>query len=259
MTPPGVPPVGYYALPEFLAHPDFTLQDAASQVLGALLHDSGRENDEGSQLAAADAELRANHAGFVRENKVYVFAKGGLEAAKAAAMRRGTASSASEEQFEAALVHAGWAEYSPAPAKNSAVVNGRRRKVWPIPAYVRTHAGPSTPNPLEPDEALRSLVDSIGLKYTARLAGVSVSSVKNWLYADVPITWARQERIVVAAMLTGLLTASGALNPLYWLFQPSPALQTFYWIPAVPCDALEHGVSRKILLAAAQRSVAALI
>ncbi|MFK4298189.1 hypothetical protein ABH924_003350 [Arthrobacter sp. GAS37] len=254
---PPVLPLSVYTLPAFLAHPEFTVDDVASRVLSALLHGTSAGADYRGQLEAVDARLRGLGAGFLRGHTIHLFPRQALHAAKAAARERGGMVSASASRFEASLIAAGWADGAPGPVRTDVLVNGKRRTVWTVPAYVQTHAGTFTPAAREPVDALRALTLLLGLDFTARLAGTSRSSVENWLYAGVPITVARRQRLITSAMIAELLTAAGTRDPVFWLTQPSKALLRVKDVPGIPLDALEAGVDHQVLLSAALRSCAA--
>ena len=260
-APEGLPPVlaqgATYTLPGFLAHPQFRLKDVASSVLSSLLREAGAEGDYRSQLAATDARLRECGAGALKEHTLHLYPRQALHAAKAIARAHGGFVSASTDRFERALLAAGWSAGAPGPVRQSLVIEGKRRTVWSVPAFVFTHAAAFTPTSPEPAEALRMLVDSLGLDFTSRLAGTGRSSVENWLYAEVPITVARRARLVTAATIMGLFTASGTLDPYFWLSQPSEALRRIPGIDPVPMNALETEEDHQLIITAALRSCAA--
>ncbi|WP_144662869.1 hypothetical protein [Paenarthrobacter nicotinovorans] len=208
----------------------------------------------GKGLDATDTYLRKTGTGFVRGNRIYLYPRQSLHTAKSNARSNDGFLSASAQRVENSLLAAGWRCPNPGMEATVSIVEGRKRRTaWEIPAYVYTHAKAiPTHTPATPAQTLRALCRVFTVRETARLFDVGLSTIEYWIYMSRPVP----DRITkladtMYAITSGFLLA-GHSNPLFWLRQPSTALQRARPnLRDIPRELLLAGESAPVLEAAA--------
>lgn len=230
-------------LGRFVHHGISLSTDPAINLLRALLTDAHQPRTVQEQLDSVRTDLEAARAGTIVRDRIYLFPREALAASKSAARSQGWKVSASVPRVSQALELHGWRVPNPLNTSMvSAVLNGKRRTAWEIPALVYGSAAVSPPPAAKtPLIGLRTIASRYGVAFLPPFFDRSKSTIEAWLAGTRTL---QPEHEIITGHLSRTISLLETYRPdlgvQFWLRQPSKTLQTIDGAPERPLDAFRE-------------------